>query len=94
MDSSKQLLSPGYKEAARQSLWLQVPLFVYSLLIMDNGQTVRVFALAFAGYWFCAMALAFRRPLAPTAIDLSFWRIGLLPCFVMAMAVAWYIGRL
>jgi hypothetical protein len=94
MELNKQLLSPSYKVAAKTTFWLQALLCILSALVMDGGQTAKVCGLALAGFWFCALVFAFRRPFSPTKIDLWFWNWGFLACFVLAICVAAYLHRI
>jgi hypothetical protein len=94
MDGDQEILSPKYRDAARASLWLQVPLGVISILMLDGGGTAKVFAVTLAGFWLSAFLLAFRRAFSPTTTDLMFWRWGFLPCFVLAHFVAQCLERI
>jgi hypothetical protein len=94
MDLDENILSPKYKDAAKTALWVQVPLGILSLLMLDGGQTAKVFAIALGAFWLCAILFAFRRPFSPKPADLYFWRWGFVPCFVLALFIAMYLGRL
>ena len=94
MDLDEDLLSPQYGDAARTALWVQIPLGILSLLMLDGGQTAKVYAVTLAGFWPCAFLIALRRRWSPTAVDLWFWRWGFLPCFALALQIALYLGRI
>lgn len=94
MHLDTELMSPKYKEAASSSLWVQVPIGILSLLMLDGGQTAKVFAITLGGFWLCAILLAFRRRFEPKATNLWFWRWGFIPCFALALSIAAYLGRI
>lgn len=76
----------SYLPAMRTALIWQGVIGVLALLVLDGGQTWRAFGAAFLCHWSIIWILLFRRPLAPTRVDLALVRYATLPLLVLILA--------
>jgi len=73
---------------------LQVLLGLLSLLILDGGTSARICGIALIAFWGGAAVLIWRRPQAPTRIDLELLRFGYLPVVLLAFFLVHFIWSL
>jgi len=76
-----------YYPAMRTALIWQGILGILAVLMLDMGQTRQVFGVAFLCHWAIIWLILFRRPLAPSRLDLWIVRYATLPLMIL-------IGRL
>lgn len=88
MYSRREIFSPMYKRAAQTAIAVQVPIAIICFLTLDGGVIARICAYAIIAFWFLAIVIAFRRPWSPSALDLWYWRWGILPCLACAFIFA------
>lgn len=87
--------SPDYLRAFRTALVCQAVVGLFASLLLDGGQALWAFRVAFLCQWAVAWIILFRRPLAPTQLDLRIVRHGILPLTVLIlMCGPWFIGVL
>lgn len=81
-------LSARYRSAVHFALAQQVPWAVICMLLLDLGFMAKVCGVTMIGFWAVVASIMIRRPLAPTATDLAFVRIGFFPLFAAAYWLA------
>jgi hypothetical protein len=91
MANWKDFAENEYWPAMRMALIWQGVLGVLSALLLDFGQTFRVFGVAFLCHWAIIWIVLFRRPLTPTRFDLWIVRYATLPLMILigGFAPAW-----
>ena len=83
-------ISPSYRKAIFEAVTFQVLLGFLSLLILDGGTTARICGIALIAFWGGSAVLIWRRPQAPSRIDIELIRFGYLPLIIIAyFAVHW-----
>src|SRR5262249_53985348 len=65
-------LSPLYWPAIRFGVFVQAILGILTVLMLDMGQSLGVFKVAFLGHWFGIFLLLARRPTSPAKTDIIF----------------------
>ncbi len=87
--------SPEYLRAFRTALICQAVVGLLVSLLLDGGQALWAFRVAFLCQWAVAWIILFRRPCAPTRLDLRIVRYGILPLTVLIlMCGPWFVGVL
>ena len=79
-------LSALYWPAIKFGVYVQAILGILSALVLDMGQTLSVFKVAFLCHWFGIFLLLARRPNSPTKADVVFIRWGT-PLLMMAIGL-------
>jgi hypothetical protein len=87
--------SPDYLRAFRTAFICQTVVGLFVSLLLDGGQALWAFRVAFLCQWAVAWMILFRRPLAPTRVDLGVVRYGIVPLTVLIyLCGPWFIGVL
>jgi hypothetical protein len=68
--------SPLYWPALGFGILVQAILGILSALMLDLGETLNIFQVAFVGHWAGMLFILVRRPLSPTKTDIVFIRWG------------------
>lgn len=84
-------ISPSYRRPVFEAVGLQVLLGLLSLLILDGGTTAHICGIAVVAFWGGAAVLIWRRPQAPTRMDIQLVRFGYLPLVVIAFLLVRFI---
>ena len=87
-------ISASYRQPIFGAVALQVLLGLLSLLILDGGTSARICGIALIAFWGGAAVLIWRRPQAPTRIDLELLRFGYLPVVLLAFFLVHFIWSL
>ncbi len=74
-------LSKDYQSALKVALLLQIILGLGAAIAIDGGLLFDLWWRAMAAYWGCFAVMVFRRPNAPTKVDLGMIRYGFAPLF-------------
>jgi hypothetical protein len=83
--------SQFYPALGTASFW-QFALGVPALLVLDQGQMARAFWVAFLCHWAIIWLILFRRPRAPTRLDLAIVRYSMLPLLAGVLVLgAWWL---
>ncbi len=69
-------LSPLYWPAIKFGVYVQAILGILTALMLDRGQSLGIFKIAFLCHWLGIFLLLARRPLSPTKTDILFVRWG------------------
>ena len=78
--------SPDYNGALWIGLKIQAGLAILTALVLDGGQTHREFWVALLSQWAVVWIILFRRPMAPTRLDLAIVRYGIIPLLIVVDA--------
>ncbi len=74
-------LSKDYQSALKVALLLQIIIGLFAAIAIDGGLTFDVWWRSMAVYYGCLVVMLFRRPNAPTKVDLWMIRYGFAPLF-------------
>lgn len=74
-----------YNAAFGTALILQISIGVIVSLVLDGGQMLRAFGVAFLGQWAMVAIMLLRRPLQPTKLDLLIVRYGIFPLLIVVI---------
>ena len=89
--------APTYLADMRAAILLQAVLGVLAALVLDFGQTLRAFAVAFLCQWAMTWVIIFRRPMNPTRLDRAMVRYGIVPvmALILLCGATWlrWLGR-
>jgi hypothetical protein len=88
MNLTRNSINVEYRKAAQVALAIQIPAAILCMLVLDGGYTARVCGIAILAFWLVAAIIASRRPSAPSAVDLWYWRWGFVPCFMVTFLLA------
>jgi hypothetical protein len=69
-------ITSSYRRPIFQALTLQVPVGLFSLMILDGGDCARMCGIALLAFWGGAAVLIWRRPQTPAKTDLALIRLG------------------
>jgi hypothetical protein len=90
-------LAPPYLADMRAAIILQVGIGILAALVIDFGQTLRAFAVAFLCQWAVTWIILYRRPMNPTRLDRLAIRYGILPVLLLILlcGATWlrWLGR-
>ena len=78
--------APAFNSALLDGLFIQAVLFILTALIMSPGP-FRAFLVALLCQLATDFMILIRRPLAPTKLDVSIVRYGIIPLFIL---VFWF----
>ena len=67
----------------RFAVCLQVPIWLFTLLILDFGQMNRACSVAIMSHWLVVALITYRRPQTPARGDLFVARFGFIPIFAI-----------
>jgi hypothetical protein len=76
------VVSEVYRSPVMDALKIQIPIALLCLLMLDGGHLARICAVAIAGHWLGILLVMYRRPHAPTRIDVTLIRWGFLGIFL------------
>ncbi len=83
-------IDPKMARAMRFTVYLQVPLWLITLCMLDFGQANRACSVAILSYWILVAIITYRHRQSPTRCDLLVARFGFIPIFaVTAFAQHW-----
>ena len=96
-DANRLEYAPFYLADMRAALILQAVVGILAALVLDFGQTLRAFAVAFLCQWALTWIILFRRPMNPTRLDRLAIRYGILPMLLLILVggATWlgWLGR-
>jgi hypothetical protein len=78
-------LAPSYLADMRAAIFLQAVLGILAVLVLDFGQTLRAFMVAFLCQWAIASIILVRRPMNPTRLDSLVVRYGIVPVLALIL---------
>lgn len=84
-------ISPDFRKPVFEAVGLQLLIGILSLLILDGGTTARICGMALVAFWGGAGLMIWRRPQAPTRVDIAWIRFGYLPLVVAAFFLVHFI---
>lgn len=73
----------SYLADMRAAIFLQAILRILAALVLDFGQMLRTFAVAFLCQWAITWIILFRRPMNPTRLDRVIVRYGIVPVLAL-----------
>jgi hypothetical protein len=87
-------ISSTYRTAIFEALTLQFLTAVFSLMILDLGQTAQICGIAIVAFWAGAATLICRHRQSPTTTDITLVRFGFLLVLVISFFLVGFIWRL
>lgn len=75
-------LAKEYRSALKVALLLQIVIGLFAAVAIDGGLLFDLWWRSMAAYWGCLIVMIFRRPNAPTKVDLWMIRYGFVPLFI------------
>ena len=81
------VVSEDYRSPVMDALKVQFFIAILCLLMLDGGHLAKVCGIVMTGHWLGILLAMFRRPFAPTKVDLAFIRWGFLGLFISLLVI-------